>query len=282
MLPMKRPTNHLMIFTLMALTLVATSGCQPQGLPELAKNGALPVVAPSDYDTADGDPYLVEIGNDSIATLIESQSDFLVYIGNEYCSSCIAFRPALIEYIHKQRTLVYHYDNIENTLVYPDLYASYPDYFPQYPVTPSLFFFKGGALRTRQDGITRMFDYNTYLPLMQGYSSVVDVFAIHNSQALEMSLSTHDGLYLSYDRNSAAVVTNYLTTLRPYLKENKIALYQVEVSLEPSLWDELGALNAAYASGSFLLSLIDGSVTSAIDMAKTDAAALTAWLVQNA
>ena len=266
----------------MALTLVSVSGCQPQGLPELAKNGALPTTAPADYETADVDPYLVEIANEGITTLIESQSDFLVYIGNEYCSSCIAFRPALIEYIHKQRALVYHYDNIENTLAYPDLYADYPDYFPQYPVTPSLFFFKGGALRTRQDGITRMFDYRTFLPLMQGYATIAEVTSIHTASNLSFSLINNDGLYLAYDRDSPAAVTNYLTTLRTYLKEHDVALYQVEISLEPSLIAELVNLDPSYASGSHLLAVADGAVTDAIDLVMATSATLTAWLEQNA
>jgi hypothetical protein len=112
----------------------------------------------------------VEVSSFEVITLIETRASFLVYIGNDYCTSCAAFQPAFFEYIIETGMLVYHYDNVSNGSDYDLLTSAYPDYFIDNPVTPSLLFFKEGHMRTRQNGTTRMFDINTLRPIMESYA----------------------------------------------------------------------------------------------------------------
>jgi len=202
-------------------------------VPQLTKNMQLPAPK-SNYDNEPSDAYMIDVSGTQIKTLIDSKASFLLYIGNEYCTSCLAFKDAFLSYIMETDLLVYKYDNIASAGDYEAMQTNHPGVFPLYPVTPSLYFFKDGELRTRQDGNTRMFELATLRPIMKSYADVINVLTIHDEQ-LAASLIDQDGVYFIYNRLSSEVTNFYNQTLFPYLVKRNARLYQLETSLNPSL-----------------------------------------------
>jgi len=261
----------------LAATLAVGVSCQPAGLPQLAQNGALPPV-PASFTGVPLDAFVVEVTNAELVTLIESEATFLLYIGNDYCSSCLAFRPSLIEYIANYKTLVYHYDNIDNSSTYPDLYEAYDAFFPENPPTPSLYFFKQGELRTRQDGIQRMMQYATFAPMMEGYAAVVGIKTLHSVSSLTATLENDDGLFFAYDRQNAAAVAAYIATIFPTMTDTSANMWQIELSLSDELSAHVASLGAPWNGGSPLVYVENGQVVSSLDAATATTSELTAWL----
>jgi hypothetical protein len=234
---MKKILSRFIVATALLSSAIVISGCKAMDVPQLAKNMQLPAPK-SNYDNEPTDEYMVDVSGAQIKTLIDSKASFLLYIGNDYCTSCLAFKDAFLSYIMETDLLVYKYDNIARADDYEAMQTNHPGVFPLYPVTPSLYFFKDGELRTRQDGNARMFELATLRPIMKSYADIINVLTIHE-QTLVASLIDQDGVYFVYDRSSSQLRNFYNQTLFPYLVKRNARLYQLETALNPALLTSL-------------------------------------------
>lgn len=172
-----------------------------------------------DYEEASLDEFVIEVDAAETLALIASREHFVLYIGNSSCSSCVAFRPAFIEYIHKSKATVYHFDNLVQAMDYDQLPEHYPDFFTaDYAVTPSLYFFKEGLMTARRYGSTRMMDYATLKPIMEGYMTITHIETSHNVTLLEFIQDTQ-GVIFFYDRSDDIQNACYVDTI--YSKASK-------------------------------------------------------------
>ncbi len=228
-----------LIFPIVLVALQLLTSCGKTNLPIYVKNGQLGV-APSNYENLDISDYVIPVNHANVIKLIESDSSFLLYLGNEYCASCHAFKPAFIEYIMTSRLLVYHYDNVVNgTGDFALLSNAYPDIFKTDFVTPSLYFFKAGELRTKQIGNARMFNIATLRPIMEGLSVITDIVSYHALDLVDDNWPKQTGVYLIYDRTNTRLTNFYNQSLFPYINEHKTSLIQLEVSLNSTMLSSL-------------------------------------------
>ncbi len=258
--------------------LLIASSCQANQLPMIGMNAALPAVA-HDFEQAKAEDYTIEVSSSEIITLIESRASFLVYIGNDYCTSCAAFQPAFFEYIFETGMLVYHYDNVANGSDYDLLTSAYPDYFIDNPATPSLLFFKEGEMRTRQNGTTRMFDINTLRPIMESYAQVIDLPVIHDSAAFANEMA--DGVYFVYDRQKAAIVDFYIDHLLGLIVDDDYRLRQLEVSLDAELATAVVAWLGDEDGNATFYRQVNEEITASISLQDDGVEATLAWLSDN-
>ncbi|HOJ45392.1 MAG TPA: hypothetical protein PK340_05135 [Bacilli bacterium] len=268
---MKKILSYFAVSLALFSSALFISGCKAMDVPKLAKNINLPLPL-TNYENEPSEAYMIDVSGSQIKTLIDSKASFLLYVGNDYCTSCLAFKDAFLSYIIETELLVYKYDNIASASDYEQMQTNHPGVFPMYPVTPSLYFFKDGELRTRQDGNTRMFELATLRPIMKSYADIINVMAIHD-EALVSSLPNQDGIYFAYNRSSNQVRTFYNSTLFPYLVKHDTTLYQLEVSLNPLLQDALVSEFALDTTLPELFTIIDGAIISTaslVDHSETD------------
>lgn len=55
--------------------------------------------------------YMKEINLDEFKEKMANKDSFAIYIGNENCSHCVAYKPTLISVINKYEITLYHLDN---------------------------------------------------------------------------------------------------------------------------------------------------------------------------
>lgn len=268
--------RHLWSLWVVIPTLIIISSCQANELPLIGINAALPD-APADYGRAATATYTIEVSSAEIVTLIESEASFVVYIGNDQCTSCIDFKPAFFQYIDETGMLVYHYDNVINGSDYEVLREAYPDYFIDYDAiaTPSLLFFKRGELRTRQNGTTRMFDINTLRPIMESYAQVIDLPVIHDPTTYADTKT--DGVYFVYNRFDTATIAFYDEHLLSLVVDESYPLHQLEISLDEDLAEEIDGSLTLYPGTTFY-HLQDGEINSTISLQTAGVEATLSWL----
>ena len=219
--------HHITSIVAILMILATLSGCETSKAPLIGVNAAL---NPDTAIASDASSYTIEVSSDQISTLIDSKASFIVYIGNDYCSSCIEFQPAFRDYIIETGLLVYHYDNIVNDINdYNQLVSRYPSVFSDNPFTPSLLFFKQGEMRTRQNGQTRMFDIATLRPIMDSYATVIDIQIIHDAATFAQFSS--DGTFLAYNRSDDGFADFYHGQPLDAITSQTFDVFQLEITL---------------------------------------------------
>lgn len=266
-------------FILTALTtLTLAIGCKAMDVPQLAKNVQLPLPKES-YQFEDPSEYMIDVDASQIQLLLNSKSSFLLYIGNDYCSSCLEFKPAFLSYIIESNLLVYAFDNIVYHNQYADLRENNPNTFPEYPATPSLYFFKDGELRTRQNGHARMFELSTLRPIMKSYADIINVNAIHDPNYVLTPEQMNDGVYFIYDRSNRDLRDFYNNKLFPHLVKLKRTLFQFEISINPLLQEAITTTYNFTESTPSLFTIQNGSIISIASITTIDSDQLLEYYV---
>lgn len=106
--------------------------------------------------------WVKQIDGETIAKMVEADHSFLLYIGNDYCSSCVRFKPVLIEFIQSHGTMVYHFNNYQDLLSYDALKENYPDVFFPSIVTPSFYIIGSGERVHYQPPISQFYQYRNF------------------------------------------------------------------------------------------------------------------------
>ncbi|MCX5775491.1 MAG: hypothetical protein NTV44_03920 [Firmicutes bacterium] len=269
---------------MLAMTLAALlslTGCNDANKVYIAKNASLPTAQPVYQNDPLGN-FVVEVDVNQVKALITSKESFALYIGNASCSSCEAFRPALLQYIYKSKSLIYHFDNLLHGTTYDELPTAYPDYFDDnYPPTPSLYFFKDGTLAARRNGSTRMFDYVTFEPIMSGYVKVTSINYIFSKTTLDQLIEESNSTIYFYSREDEASNNLYYNYLFPYVKGLSSKFYVMDVdSLNLSVDDELSfktTYGLAAVTGE-IANYHSGLVNSSILLGSGNEQAMVEWL----
>ncbi len=272
---MKRFLAWTMIFASMTLLF----SCEDTKI-HVSANADIPETV-TDYEEATLDDFVIEVDAEQTLALVASREHFLLYIGNNSCSSCVAFRPAFIEYIHKSKATVYHFDNLAQALDYDLLPEQYPDYFTSdYPVTPSLYFFKDGQMTARRYGSARMMDYPTLKPIMDGYMTVSQIANSRDSMRLE-SIKTNDGFIFFYDRTNALENACFVDTIYPKASSSSTVLTLADIAFMALTPEQQTTLMTTFdienVSG-WIVHYVSGAIESSYHLNIENDSELDAWL----
>ncbi len=243
-------------------------------------NADLPTTV-SDYETADVEDFVIEVNASETLALIASKEHFVLYIGNSSCSACLAFKPSLIEYIDKSSATIYHFDNLEHSQEYIQLPTAYPDYFTaDYAVTPSLYFFKEGLMTARRNGSTRMMEYSTFRPIMDGYMRVSNIKISRNIDALTTA-KNNNGIIFFYDRSKVLENEAFVNVIYPKTVQNDTILWVADISMMYLSEEEVVTFTSTFEiedSSGWLVKYTDASPDDTYQIITSDDPALESWL----
>lgn len=264
---------------LICASMVALFSCEDSKI-YVPTNADLPATA-SDYESAAIEDYVIDIDAEQTLDLIESGEHFVLYIGNSSCSSCLAFKPSLIEYIDKSRATVFHFDNLVFSNQYSLLPTNYPDYFTaEYPPTPSLYFFKDGLMTARRDGSTRMMTYNTFKPIMDGYMRVSKAKFSRYQNTLA-STKDASGLLFFYDRTNAVENLAFVDIIYPKTMQSSSVLMIADLYFMAIPLEDQNQFKETFGltdiSG-WLVKYTAGTVVDSFQLTLSEDPALTSWL----
>jgi thiol-disulfide isomerase/thioredoxin len=80
----------------------------------------------------------IEVSSNELTVMLENDEDFFLYISSVTCSSCIEFRPILLEFMEEHRFVVYQ---IESDSTFPTSNALIP-----YEFTPTIILVSKGKV----------------------------------------------------------------------------------------------------------------------------------------
>lgn len=272
---MKRILPFALIFASMTLLF----SCDDNKI-KVTVNADLPETV-EDYDEALLEDFVIEVDAEQTLALVDSRESFLLYIGNSSCSSCVAFKPALIEYIDKSKATVYHFDNLLNAMDYELLPEQYPDYFTaDYAVTPSLYFFENGLMTARRYGSSRMMEYATLKPIMDGYMKVSTVENTRDVEGLSFIKNT-DGFVFFYDRTVSLEKACFVDTIYPEVSTSSTVLTVADLDFMALNETEQTAFMETFGledPSGWLVHYVAGDIESSYQLSVENDAALDAWV----
>lgn len=105
-------------------------------------NGATPAYRNGDlyYTTVEYPNLFRDVNAETMSSLIESKTDYIVLFSQKGCSSCEEFDPVIKGYINNTKQVVYKYDISSADFVSEFLPKYYESFFPEKKIiTPSLF-----------------------------------------------------------------------------------------------------------------------------------------------
>lgn len=111
---------------------------------------------------SDIDDLLISVNTDDIHRLINAGESMVLYLGNEFCSSCQALKPNLKEYLLEYQPVMYHYNHLinDNILTYDTLVTAFPQIFSPQIQTPSFYFIERNQRLFHYQGPTS--EFTTY------------------------------------------------------------------------------------------------------------------------
>ena len=98
---------------------------------------------------------IIEISANDFLNKIENKETFALYIGNENCSYCVAYKPTLEQVLNDYDITIYHLDN--SKLTAEDFNKINPIMNVQ--STPTIVFIKNGEEKTTLDRIVGKVSY---------------------------------------------------------------------------------------------------------------------------
>jgi len=273
--------KKLLLTMMTTAALLSLNGCNNTNKVYISKNASIPTALP-DYENDTLEGFVIEVDVNQVKSLIESKESFALYIGNASCSSCEAFRPALIEYIYRSKSLIYHFDNLIHSTTYDELPTAYPDYFTDnYAPTPSLYFFKDGTLSARRNGSTRMFEYQTFEPIMSGYVNVSSINYIYSETTLDQIVDLESSIIYFYSRTNIDSNSLYYSFLFPYVKTLSEPFYVVDIDSLNLTVEQQSTFLADYGLSAITGEIADyhlGSVASSILLDNGNEQAMLDWV----
>ena len=142
-------------------------GCQPQTtLIPIPSNPNLPT---SYVEDGPIDQWVERINAESLQTLADSATPFLLYLGNPTCSSCLRFQPIFTQWIEDTERLVYYLDTLQMMNQLTSLQSAFPNYFPEGFSTPTLYLLSGYERLHRLGASEAFFSLPRFTALMRSY-----------------------------------------------------------------------------------------------------------------
>jgi len=118
------------------------------------------------------DLWTIRMGVESLSVLEATNENFLLYLGNPTCSSCIRFQSPLKSWIFETKAMVYYLDTLEHFHQLSSIQEQFPRYFPEGFSTPTLFFLNGQERLHRIGASEAFFSYPRFKALMSSYAAI--------------------------------------------------------------------------------------------------------------
>lgn len=115
------------------------------------------------------DSWTIRLDVQSLGLLEASNDNFLLYLGNPTCSSCLRFQPHLKSWIFETRAMVYYLDTLELLHQLNSIQEQFPHYFPEGFSTPTLYLLNGEDRLHRIGSSEAFFSYPRFKALMTSY-----------------------------------------------------------------------------------------------------------------
>lgn len=118
------------------------------------------------------DLWTIRLDVESLSVLEATNENFLLYLGNPTCSSCIRFQPQLKSWIFETKAMVYYLDTLEQLHQLSSIQEQFPTYFPEGFSTPTLYLLKGEERLHRISASEAFFSYPRFKALMTSYATI--------------------------------------------------------------------------------------------------------------
>lgn len=118
------------------------------------------------------DLWTIRLDVESLSVLEATNENFLLYLGNPTCSSCIRFQPQLKSWIFETKAMVYYLDTLEQLHQLSSIQEQFPTYFPEGFSTPTLYLLKGEERLHRISASEAFFSYPRFKALMTSYAAI--------------------------------------------------------------------------------------------------------------
>jgi hypothetical protein len=130
---------------------------------------------------------MISVNTDGIHRLLSAEESMVLYIGNEFCSSCQILKPNLKQYLLEYQPVLYHFNNLnsENLLTYDSLVTTYPEIFSRQIQTPSFYFIeRNNRLFHFQPATQEFLTYRSFEAIMN-YRVTINPNITKNSQNIQ-------------------------------------------------------------------------------------------------
>lgn len=135
----------------------------------------------------------VYLSSDEFVQRIDRKEDLMVFVYAIGCSACKIFEEYIVNYVNEYHTIIYgidytSYSKIQNTSTS----------FPSIGGTPSIFFYKSGELKYKQNGFT---SYKDTKKLISDYCNITtNIYVLNDFRKSEFSDSLENKItYYIYD-----------------------------------------------------------------------------------
>lgn len=157
-------------FIILITSVLMISSCvsNPQAV-EISSNLNLPNTLGNNDSI---DLWTIRLDVESLSVLEATNENYLLYLGNPTCSSCIRFQPQLKSWIFETKAMVYYLDTLEQLHQLSSIQEQFPTYFPEGFSTPTLYFLKGEERLHRISASEAFFSYPRFKALMTSYATI--------------------------------------------------------------------------------------------------------------
>lgn len=157
-------------FIILITSVLMISSCvsNPQAV-EISSNLNLPNTLGNNDSI---DLWTIRLDVESLSVLEATNENYLLYLGNPTCSSCIRFQPQLKSWIFETKAMVYYLDTLEQLHQLSSIQEQFPTYFPEGFSTPTLYLLKGEERLHRISASEAFFSYPRFKALMTSYAAI--------------------------------------------------------------------------------------------------------------
>jgi len=157
-------------FIILITSVLMISSCvsNPQAV-EISSNLNLPNTLGNNDSI---DLWTIRLNVESLSVLEATNENYLLYLGNPTCSSCIRFQPQLKSWIFETKAMVHYLDTLEQLHQLSSIQEQFPTYFPEGFSTPTLYLLKGEERLHRISASEAFFSYPRFKALMTSYAAI--------------------------------------------------------------------------------------------------------------
>ncbi len=157
-----------LIILITSMLMISSCVSNPQAV-EISPNLNLPNTLGNNDSI---DVWTIRLDVESLSVLEATHENFLMYLGNPTCSSCIRFQPQLKSWIFETKAMVYYLDTLEQLHQLTSIQEQYPAYFSEGFSTPTLYVLNGQQRLHRIGSSEAFFSYPRFKALITSYVSI--------------------------------------------------------------------------------------------------------------
>jgi len=167
------------------------------------------------------------INASQFSNLIKSDLSFIVYIGNDYCSTCQNVTPIINDYVKNNHKVIYHYNSA--LMDYQILLDTFPTIFREI-ISPEIMVFSEGKVLYRTTENMDMKE-NRINKVFNAYQIDSHIYSLNNLEGLSKITKDYEVLFFTYatsDLETTIILNEYL--MKQY-KNSEKAVYLINEDL---------------------------------------------------